>query len=502
VFVVLLFSDRKMDVDVQNNKDDGVRVDDYELESELVGRAGRRTVIRDTQVRQILSVGAGVSPSTTPYLPNPNYGYTPPSALNLPDRDRENSPVLLAGRIKVEDHQFDNNRKYDSFTTSSPQLDPDHGILEPKGNLDASGSGNRQGGNRRRERAYSYAIDRDGDGLDLDNQLPKEVAGQVGAQQEQRSRRISIDDLVSGPQSRPRIQSQHNQSFSAVSTPTSISPATPEDHPSPFGYAHYPPGSILSPVPRPRSSLGSSARPISNRRPGPIHTPNSIGRARASPYHLTSAARYEGVGLGINMLNSPSTPGDMHSHSNSPLGSGPAQSPGSMSARRRKAPEWPEPKSARSHSFNSSVSTPRDMYQTLKTPAALRVPPTAQFLTRPGDVHSPMLIPGSASGVGPIRRGMPPSSAPPLSASINSPQIPATPRRVHLLDVPRAKVISTLNERASKYWFDPSTSDCRICKSSPIHFILELANGRRTDTTKESRTIMPWDWRIVRYWEE
>jgi hypothetical protein len=465
--VVLLFSDRKMDVDVQNNEDDGVRVDDYKLESELVEKDERRTIIRDTQVRQTLSVGAGVSPSS-PYLPNPNYGYTPPSALNLPDRDRKNPPVLLAGRAEVEDHQVDNNRKYDSFYTSPPQLDVDHGILKSKGNLDASGSGNRQGGNRQTK--YPYAIERDGRGLLLDIQLPKEVVGQGRVEQEQRSRRISIDDLVSGPESRPRIQSQsqHKQSFSAVSTPTSISPATPEDHPSPFGYAHYPPGSILSPVPRPRSSLGSSARSISNRRPGPIHTPNSIGRARASPYHLTSTARYEGVGLGINMLNSPSTPGDMHSHSNSPLGSGPAQSPGSMSARRRKAPEWPEPKSARSHSFNSSVSTPRDMYQTLKTPAALRVPPTAQFLTRPGDVHSPMLIPGSASGVGPIRRGMAPSSAPPLSASINSPQIPATPRRVHLLDVPRAKVISTLNERASKYWFDPSTSDCRICKSSPF----------------------------------
>jgi hypothetical protein len=139
-----------------------------------------------------------------------------------------------------------------------------------------------------------------------------------------------------------------------------------------------------------------------------------------------------------------------------------------MSARRRKAPEWPLPKSARSHSFGATngIPTPRDMYQTLKTPAALRVPTTASLLS-PAPGYSPAVPIASTSGPGPVRRGIPPSSAPPLSAHrIESPQIPPTPRRVHLLDVPRAKVISTLNERAGKYWFDLDSSDCRVCKSS------------------------------------
>lgn len=436
-----------MDIDHQNNKDDGVREQCNEIESELVrGGSPGRTDIRDTH-SVVTTTTLPLLAGSPLYLPisNPNYG------SRLPE---QNSP---AGR--GEEVENNENKEHDSPSNSnSPPYDHTH--LHNGINGDASGNGKR------------YAIG-DGEELDLDNHrnihLPKEVAGQ-----EQRTRGLSIDDLLTGPGSLPRIHS-NPYSTSALSTPTSISPATPEDYPTP--YHHYIPGSIHSPVPlplRPRSSFGSTARPISNRRPGPNNTP----RSRASPY-LTSAARHEGVGLGINMMNSPSTPGEMHSHSDSPLGmgmgmgAGPGNSPGSMSSRRRKAPEWPEPKSARSHSFNqSTASTPRDMYQTLKTPAALRVPSTAQLLSRPGEVHSPMLIPGSASGLGPIRRGMPASSAPPLSAArvdTQSPQIPSTPRRVHLLDVPRAKVISTLNERAGKYWFDPSTSDCRICEFSLFH---------------------------------
>jgi hypothetical protein len=415
-----------MDIDHQNNKDNGVRKAGNELKSELV-RIGDEdhTVIRDIhETTSLLSADAGAL-----YLPkpNPNYG--------LPE---QTSPVVFAGRVEEftrEDIIEEHDSSISSPTYHQPNLN---------NGIDGDANGKVIG---------SKGQNANGQDLDLDRYIPKEVG--LGQGQEQRSSRISIDDLLTGPS---RIQSN-----SAISTPTSNSPATLEDH-QPSLYQRY----IHSPVPlplRPRSSFGSAARPISNRRPGPINTP----RSRASPY-LTSAARNEGIGLGINMLNSPSTPGDIHSHSNSPLGMsiGPAQSPGSMSSRRRKAPEWPEPKSSRSHSFNQSTSsTPRDMYQTLKTPAALRVPSTAQLLSRPGDVHSPMLIPGSASGVGPMRRGIPPSSAPPLSARIDtqSPQIPSTPRRVHLLDVPRAKVISTLNERAGKYWLDPSSSDCRICKS-------------------------------------
>jgi hypothetical protein len=415
-----------MDIDHQNNKDNGVREAGNELKSELV-RIGDEdhTVIRDIhETTSLLSADAGAL-----YLPkpNPNYG--------LPE---QTSPVVFAGRVE-EFTREDIIEEHDSSVSSPTYHQPNL-----NNGIDGDANGKVIG---------SKGQNANGQDLDLDRYIPKEVG--LGQGQEQRSSRISIDDLLTGLS---RIQSN-----SAISTPTSISPATPEDH-QPRPYQHY----IHSPVPlpiRPRSSLGTTARPISNRRPGPIST----RRSRASPY-LTSAARNEGIGLGINMLNSPSTPGDIHSHSNSPLGMsiGPAQSPGSMSSRRRKAPEWPEPKSSRSHSFNQSTSsTPRDMYQTLKTPAALRVPSTAQLLSRPGDVHSPMLIPGSASGVGPMRRGIPPSSAPPLSARIDtqSPQIPSTPRRVHLLDVPRAKVISTLNERAGKYWLDPSSSDCRICKS-------------------------------------
>jgi hypothetical protein len=394
------------------------------------GRVGEaHTDNRDTQdtIHELTSLRCAGAGALYPLKPNPNY--------SLPE---QTSPVVFAGRVEEftrEDIIEEHDSSISSPTYHQPNLN---------NGIDGDANGKVIG---------SKGQNANGQDLDLDRYIPKEVG--LGQGQEQRSSRISIDDLLTGLS---RIQSN-----SAISTPTSISPATPEDH-QPRPYQHY----IHSPVPlpiRPRSSLGTTARPISNRRPGPIST----RRSRASPY-LTSAARNEGIGLGINMLNSPSTPGDIHSHSNSPLGMsiGPAQSPGSMSSRRRKAPEWPEPKSSRSHSFNQSTSsTPRDMYQTLKTPAALRVPSTAQLLSRPGDVHSPMLIPGSASGVGPMRRGIPPSSAPPLSARIDtqSPQIPSTPRRVHLLDVPRAKVISTLNERAGKYWLDPSSSDCRICKS-------------------------------------
>jgi hypothetical protein len=425
-----------MDIDHQNNKDHGVRDAGFELEPELVcgGRVGEaHTDNRDTQdtIHELTSLRCADAGALYPQKPNPNY--------SLPE---QTSPVVFAGRVEEftrEDIIEEHDSSISSPTYHQPNLN---------NGIDGDANGKVIG---------SKGQNANGQDLDLDRYIPKEVG--LGQGQEQRSSRISIDDLLTGLS---RIQSN-----SAISTPTSISPATPEDH-QPRPYQHY----IHSPVPlpiRPRSSLGTTARPISNRRPGPIST----RRSRASPY-LTSAARNEGVRLGINMLNSPSTPGDIHSHSNSPLGMGmsigPAQSPGSMSSRRRKAPEWPEPKSSRSHSFNQSTSsTPRDMYQTLKTPAALRVPSTAQLLSRPGDVHSPMLIPGSASGVGPMRRGIPPSSAPPLSARLDtqSPQIPSTPRRVHLLDVPRAKVISTLNERAGKYWFDPSSSDCRICKSIP-----------------------------------
>jgi hypothetical protein len=429
-----------MDIDHQNNTDIGVRDAGFELESELVcgGRLDEaRTDYRDTQdtIHKLTSLRCADAVALYPLKPNPNY--------SLPE---QTSPVVFAGRVE-EFTREDIIEEHDSSISSSTYRQPNL-----NNGIDGDANGKVIG---------SKGQNANGEDLDLDTCIPKEVRGGQG--QEQRSRRISIDDLITGPGS---LSLSRIQSNSAISIPTSISPATPEDH-QPFPYQPYIPGSIHSPVPlplRPRSLFGSTARPISNRRPGPINTP----RSRASSY-LTSAARNEGVGLGINMLNSPSTPGDMHCRSNSPLGigMGPAQSPGSMSSRRRKAPEWPEPKSSRSHSFNQSTSsTPRDMYQTLKTPAALRVPSTAQLLSRPGDVHSPMLIPGSASGVGPMRRGTPPSSAPPLSARIDtqSPQIPSTPRRVHLLDVPRAKVISTLNERAGKYWFDPASSDCRICE--------------------------------------
>jgi len=465
-----------MDIDQQNNKDDGVRGEIYELESELVGDRGRTVRDRDHDQNQVSTrPSASISLSSGAGLP-PFYG--------LPER---NSPAHLAGRDE-ENIGIKAIKEHDSYFTSFPCLD--HGIrtsseLGVGSYGGARGNGNDHGDNDRDRfggNNSTYAV-RPGEEVDLHTGIPRE---KEVADQGQR-RRISIDDLLTGSESTLRNQQPNSQS--ALSTPSSISPATPEDNPA--AYHHYQPGSIHSPVPLPlplraRSSFGSTARPISHRRPGPIYTPS---RSRASPYHLTSAARYEGagtgVGLGINMMNSPSTPGSgPMTHSDSPLG--PAQSPGSMSARRRKAPEWPELKSARSHSFNSatasvSASTPRDMYQTLKTPAALRVPSTAQLLQRPGDMHSPMLIPGSASGsasgVGPMRRGIPPSSAPPLSAARVDTQspIPQTPRRVHLLDVPRAKVISTLNERAGKYWFDPCTSDCRICEftSNSVYYLAD-----------------------------
>jgi len=417
-----------MDSDHQNKSDDGVRGPGYGLKSELVvrGRDEEGTIIKDTrEAHDNAHAGAGA-------LYSPNYG--------LPER---NSSVVSLHAGQVEAGRITQDHDSSTYLPNYHQYHLNNGI-----GGDASGKlivG--------KEPNTSGVLNEEG--LVPDRHIPKEVRREP----EQRSRKISIDDLLSGPG-----PLSSTLSSAAISIPTSSPSATPEDHPAP--YQHYIPGSIHSPVPlplRPRSSFGTTARPISNRRPGPIYTP----RSRASPY-LTSAARNEGVGFGINMLNSPSTPGGMHSHhSNSPLGIGPTQSPGSMSSRRRKAPEWPQPKSSRSHSFDqSTTSTPRDMYQTFNTPAALRVPNTAQLLSRPGDVHSPTLIPGSASGVGPIRRGIIPSSAPTLSARTDtrSPQIPSTPRRVHLLDVPRAKVISTLNERADKYWFDPSSSDCRICK--------------------------------------
>jgi len=423
-----------MEIDHQNNRVDDVRDGGEKTNSELLDE--ECTVIRDTH--QLTSLRCADA------KPNLIYG--------LPE---QTSPVVLPGQ--VDDITRDD--RFEEHDSSISLLIRNHLNLRSGDNGDARG--NDIGGKEQNAIGESSRVE-----LDSDTYIPKEA----GRGQEQRNRRISIDDLITGPGSLsiPRIQSN-----SAIPTP-SISPATPEDYPTP--YLHYIPGSIQSPVPLPlraRSPFGSTARPISKQRPGPINTP----RSRASPY-LTSAARNESIGSGINMLNSRSTPGDMHPHSNSPLSMGPAQSPGSMSSRRRRAPEWPEPKSSTSHSFNQPPSsTPRDIYQTLKTPAVLRVPITAQLPSRPGDVQSPMLIPGSASDVGPMRRGIPPSSAPPLSARLDtqSPQIPSTPRRVHLLDVPRTKVISTLNERAGKYWFDPSSSDCRICKFIPSH--VDLRGG-------------------------
>jgi hypothetical protein len=184
--------------------------------------------------------------------------------------------------------------------------------------------------------------------------------------------------------------------------------------------------------------------------------------------------------MGIKMLSSPSTSASIspmdsplrHSHANSNgdangLRINPSlNSPGSMSARRRgPVPQWPSPKSSRSHSFNSSVNTPRDLYQTLRTPAALRVPGTPFYQHQQSTP-----IPSSAHGQGQgARRGIGAgSSAPPLSAARieAAAQIPTTPGRIHLVDVPRAQVISTLNERAGKYWFDPASADCNLCESA------------------------------------
>lgn len=452
-----------MDIDLvdayRNNRDvKGVR-NEQEFESELAAIRDKQTCIQPSQPN---TLGTGGGSLCRPQY----YGLTSLSPDRSTGAEVEVAAGLLAARV-------------DKRITTPAHQEHDSSLQHQYNGIngDASGSGyaNFSGNNTARDHRNGGIIDQD------EEQVP-------------RSRGLSINDLITGPPLRPT----HPHSFSNTSTPTSISPATPEDHPSsPYRYRLGPisgPGSIHSPVPirsrpsfvgsRPGSALGSpsthsTARPIhysNNRRPGPIHASSShthTSRQRASPYPPTSAARYQGVGLGINMINTPSTP----SNSGSPLGHdadqgqpGPGnispslQSPGSM-ARRRKAPEWPEAKSSRSHSFNSA-STPRDMYQTLKTPAALRVPLTAQLLSPaygPG-MKSPMTIPGSP-GPGPIRRGIPPSSAPPLSASRIDSAIPPTPRRVHLLDVPRAKVISTLNERAGRYWFDPSTSDCRICES-------------------------------------
>lgn len=427
-----------MDIDHQNNKVDGVRDAGSEVEYELV-RAVRggdaRTQTRDRRdTIQELDSFVRTDPRTL-YLPMPNLNY------GLPE---QTSPVVLP--CQVED--ITREAAVEERDSSRSLLTHHHLNLHSGINGDASG--NDVSGKERNAIGESNTV-----GLDPDTY----ISHRIGHGRAQRSGRTSIDSLLTGTTSLSRIHPTP-----ATSTPT---PATPEDYTT--SYQHYIPGSVHSPAPLPlraRSSFGSTARPISNRRPGPVNT----SRSRASPY-LTSAARNEVVGLGINTSDCPSTPWDMHSISL--LGMGPAQSPGSMSSRRRKAPEWPGPKSSRSHSFNrpTSPSTPKDMDQTIKTPAALRVPSTAQLSSRPGDMPSPMLIPRSASGVGPIRTGILPSSAPPVSARADTQsfQIPSTPRRVHLLDVPRAKVISTLNERAGKYWFEPFSSDCRICKS--IHLL-------------------------------
>jgi hypothetical protein len=482
-----------MDIDLvdsyQNNKSIGVPDDQIEFGSELGvtrerGGAGIRDKQASPKIQEVevttLAFGAG------PPYPHPHahaqYG------LNTPDRS--------TGEVEAE-----TKTKTPGLVTTTGllgnRIQDDHDSLQHHnngidGDLDASGNGYR----------YSHQNGNRGPRLEAEEGLDSESIHNI--ERGQRSRGLSIDDLITRPPIRhlphPHPHPTPNSfSNSNTSTPSSVSPATPEAHPSsPYRYQLGPgPGSIHFPVPirsrpsfagsRPGSAIGSpsvtsTARPVHysyNRRPGPIHASNSLSsRQRASPYPPTSAARYEGIGLGIDMINTPSTP----SHSGSPLNQdkdqpGPGnvsptlQSPGSM-ARRRKAPEWPEAKSSRSHSFNSA-STPRDMYQTLKTPAALRVHTTAQLLSpayRPG-MESPMIIPGSGSGPGPIRRGVPPSSAPPLSAARVDSAIPPTPRRVHLMDVSRAKVISTLNERAGKYWFDPSTSDCRICKSVNLSVI-------------------------------
>ena len=456
-----------MEMDIDSNRDvKGVR-NEKEFESELAAIRDKQTYRQPLQVNPL---GPGSGSRSWPH----NYGSTSPDRST--GAEVEVTAELPADRVGQVDI-FGSELPSDEEITTPAHQEHDSSLQHQYNGIngDASGSGYAifSGNNTARGHHNGGIVDED------EEQVP-------------RSRGLSIVDLITGPPLRPT----HSHSFSNTSTPTSISPATPEDHPSsPYRYRLGPisgPGSIHSPVPirsrpsfvgsRPGSALGSpsthsTARPIHysyNRRPGPVHASSShTSRQRASPYPPTSAARYEGVGLGINMINTPSTP----SNSGSSLGHdadqgqpGPGnispslQSPGSM-ARRRKAPEWPEAKTSRSHSFNSA-STPRDMYQTLKTPAALRVPSTAQLLSpayRPG-MESPMVIPGSA-GPGPIRRGIPPSSAPPLSAARIDSAIPPTPRRVHLLDVPRAKVISTLNERAGRYWFDPSTSDCRICKS-------------------------------------
>ena len=423
-----------MDIDHQNNKVDGVRDAGSEVEYELV-RAVRggdaRTQTRDRRdTIQELDSFMHADPGTL-YLPMPNLNY------GLPE---QTSPVVLPCQVEDITREAAIEERDSSISLLT------HHHLNLHNGINGDASGNDVSGKERN------AID-DPNTVELDPDTY--ISHKIRQGRAQRTGKISIDGLLTGAGSLPRIHPTP-----ATSTPT---PATPEDCPT--LHQHHIPGSIHSPVPLPlraKSSFGSTVRPISNRRPGPVNTP----RSRASPY-LTSAARNEGVGLGINTSDCPSTPWDMHSVSL--LGMGPAQSPGSMSSRRRKAPEWPGPKLSRSHSFNppTSPSTPKDMDQTIKTPAALRVPSTALISSRPGDMRSPMLNPGTASGVGPIRRGFLPSSAPPLSARADtqSPRIPSTPKRVHLLDVPRAKVISTLNERAGKYWFEPFSSDCRICES-------------------------------------
>lgn len=315
-------------------------------------------------------------------------------------------------------------------------------------------------------------------------------------------RRISIRELLSGPSPNPNPPCSASVTPSISSGAPSISPATPIDpyefsksphSGSPRAYHHPETGTIHSPVPLPpplrsRSSLGgqllSSTSTIrgpirTSVRPRPIATPHPHSYSfqpsrRASPYNLP--------GLGIKMLSSPSisassSPMDSplrHAHANGNghgqgLGIDPSlNSPGSMSARRRgPVPQWPSPKSSRSHSFNNSVHTPRDLYQTLKTPAALRVPGTPfyqhqQSIPIPSSTHGQGQRQGARRGVGAV------SSAPPLSAARieAAAQMPTTPGRIHLVDVPRAQVISTLNERAGKYWFDPTSADCNLCEST------------------------------------
>lgn len=203
--------------------------------------------------------------------------------------------------------------------------------------------------------------------------------------------------------------------------------------------------------------------------------------------------------------NSPSTPPAQTSPSFSTL---PA-SPSSMSmSKRRRAPEWPSPRTYHSRSQSSippsqlmSMTTgyappsafSRDLAQTIHTPAVLRVPPTPNYspaFYRSGFANHPpesesMPIPPSAhtsnSNLDPLdRRHSSFSSAPPLNTPrLEDPPMPplgspthispssaaaAKRQRVNLMGIPKGWVIEQLNRRAGQFWHDPSTSDIRICE--------------------------------------